>query len=132
MLLLETLDTFGLLSTQQIENHIFNNIDKSTVLRRVSCDKVNKNPSIDEVTKIINSARLLILPKRLQALLSQMKKEAMSDLVFTDNKGELLRYNAIQSAFNAGFEALNLPWRSTHICRHTFATLALMETKIFP
>ena len=34
-LLLETLDTFGLLSTQQIENHIFNNIDKSTVLRRL-------------------------------------------------------------------------------------------------
>ena len=29
-LLLETLDTFGLLSTQQIENHIFNKIDKST------------------------------------------------------------------------------------------------------
>ncbi|MCY4513169.1 MAG: replication-relaxation family protein [Bdellovibrionales bacterium] len=35
LLLLEKLDTFGLLSTQQIENHIFNNIDKSTVLRRL-------------------------------------------------------------------------------------------------
>ena len=58
-----------------------------------------------------------------------MKKEAQSDLVFTDSKGELLKYNAIQSAFNAGFIALGLPWRSTHICRHTFATLALMETK---
>ena len=33
--LLEKLDTFGLLSTQQIEKHIFNNIDKSTVLRRL-------------------------------------------------------------------------------------------------
>ena len=99
------------------------------ILRRVSWDKINKNPSIDEVTKTTNSARLLILPKRLQALLSQMKKEAVSDLVFTDSKGELLKYNAIQSAFNAGFEALGLPWRSTHICRHTFATLALMETK---
>ena len=32
-------------------------------------------------------------------------------------------------AFNAGFIALGLPWRSTHICRHTFATLALMTTK---
>ena len=30
MLLLEKLDEFGLLSTQQIEKHIFNNIDKST------------------------------------------------------------------------------------------------------
>ena len=99
------------------------------IVRRVSWDKINKIPSLDNVTKTANSARLLILPKILQALLEQMKKEAVNGLVFTDSKGGLLRYNAVQSAFNAGFEALNLPWRSTHICRHTFATLALMETK---
>ena len=58
-----------------------------------------------------------------------MKKEDKSDLVFTDSKGKLLKYNAIQSSFNAGFKALGLPWRSTHICRHTFATIALMTTK---
>ena len=58
-----------------------------------------------------------------------MKKEVLSDLVFTDRKGELLKYNAVQSSFNAGFMALKLPWRSTHICRHTFATIALMETR---
>ena len=40
-----------------------------------------------------------------------------------------MKYNAVQSSFNAGFVALGLPWRSTHICRHTFATLALMGTK---
>ena len=50
-------------------------------------------------------------------------------MVFTNAEGELVKYNAIQSAFNAGFEALGLPWRSTHICRHTFATIALMATK---
>ena len=99
------------------------------IVRRVSWDKINKNPSLDNVTKTANSARLLILPKRLQALVMEMKKEAQSDLVFTDRKGELLRYNAIQSAFNSGFVALGLPWRSIHICRRTFATLALMETK---
>ena len=58
-----------------------------------------------------------------------MKKTAMNDLVFTDTKGDLLKYSAIQSAFNSGFIALNLPWRSTHICRHTYATMALMGTK---
>ena len=65
-----------------------------------------------------------------------MKKDATNDLVFTDTKGELLKYNAVQSAYNAvqsaynaGFEALDLPWRSTHILRHTFATMALMGTK---
>src|SRR4051812_5437478 len=50
-------------------------------------------------------------------------------LVFTDRNGQALRYNAIQSAFNAGFKALDLPWRSTHICRHTFRTLALLATR---
>ncbi|MDE0119969.1 MAG: tyrosine-type recombinase/integrase [Bdellovibrionales bacterium] len=44
-------------------------------------------------------------------------------------KGDLLKYNAVQSAFNVGFTALDMPWRSTHICRHTFATISLMETK---
>ena len=58
-----------------------------------------------------------------------MTPEALSDLVFTNGKGGLIKYNAIQSAFNAGFTALNLPWRSTHICRHTYATIALMTTK---
>jgi len=38
-------------------------------------------------------------------------------------------HTTVQLAFNAGFEALNLPWRSTHICRHTFATITLMETQ---
>ena len=99
------------------------------ILRRVSWDRRNKNPSLEEVTKTVQSTRLLILPKRLQTLLLQMKKEAVSDVVFTNQQGGLLKYNAIQSSFNAGFIALDLPWRSTHICRHTFTTLALMETK---
>ena len=58
-----------------------------------------------------------------------MKKEAVNGLLFTDSKGEPLKYNAVQLAFNHGFMALGLPWRSTHICRHTFATMALMGTK---
>ena len=99
------------------------------IIRRVAWDRKNKFPTLEDVTKTSSSARLIILPKRLQTLLVQMKKETQSDLVFTDNKGELLKYNAIQSAFNAGFIALGLPWRSTHICRHTYATIALMETK---
>ena len=38
-----------------------------------------------------------------------------SGLLFTDRNGEALSYNAIQSAFNAGFTALNLSWHSTLI-----------------
>ena len=99
------------------------------IIRRVSWDRKNKIPVLEDVTKTSSSARLIILPKRLQTVFYQMKKSAMSDVVFTNNQEGLLKYNAIQSAFNAGFIALGLPWRSTHICRHTFATLALMTTK---
>ena len=84
---------------------------------------------MEDVTKTVQSARLLMLPKKLKDMLSEMKKEAVNDLVFTDTRVEFIRYNAIQSAFNAGFEALKLPWHSTHILRHTYATIALMKTK---
>lgn len=49
-------------------------------------------------------------------------------MVFVNRQGDLLKYNAVQSAFNGGFEALGLPGRSSHICRHAYATLAMMVT----
>ena len=107
------------------------NLEKGFVriIRRVRWDQRTKHPFLEEVTKTSQSARVLMLPEKLKNILREMKQETLNDLVFTDLKGELLKYNAIQSSFNAGFTALNLPWRSTHICRHTFATIALMETK---
>ena len=99
------------------------------VIRRVRWDYWTKLPFLEEVTKTSQSARILVLPKKLQNILLEIKKEALNDLVFTNQKGELLKYNAVQSSFNAGFTALNLPWRSTHICRHTYATIGLMTTK---
>ena len=99
------------------------------IVRRVRWDHFNKRPVLEDVTKTAGSVRLLMLPEGLKTILKEMKKETQNDLVFTNSEGELLKYNAVQSAFNAGFEALGLPWRSTHICRHTFATVALMTTK---
>ena len=99
------------------------------VVRRVRWDQWTKKPFLEDITKTSQSARILVLPKKLQDILLQMKKESMNDLVFTDNEGKPLRYNAVQSSYNHGFMALNLPWRSTHICRHTYATMALMGTK---
>ena len=98
------------------------------VVRRVRWDHRTKLPHLEDITKTIQSARMLVLPKTIQEILSQMKEEDVNDLVFTDKKGGLLKYNAIQSVFNQGFKALDLPWRSTHICRHTYATMALMGT----
>ena len=107
------------------------NLEKGFVriVRRVRWDQRTKHPFLEEVTKTSQSARLIILPRQLIEMFLEMKKSALNDLLFTDLKGDLLKYNAVQSAFNAGFVALGLPWRSTHICRHTFATIALMETK---
>ena len=99
------------------------------VVRRVRWDQWTKDPFLEDITKTSQSARILVLPKKLQDILLQMKKESINDLVFTDNNGRPLRYNAVQSAYNHGFMALDLPWRSTHICRHTYATMALMGTK---
>ena len=99
------------------------------IIRRVRWDQRTKRPFLEDVTKTSQSARVLMLPEKLKDILREMQKSALNDLVFTDQRGELLKYNAIQSSFNAGFVALELPWRSTHICRHTFATIALMETK---
>ena len=99
------------------------------IIRRVRWDQRTKHPFLEDVTKTSQSARLIILPRQLIDMFLEMKKSAVNDLVFTDLKGELLKYNAVQSSFNAGFVALKLPWRSTHICRHTYATIALMETK---
>ena len=99
------------------------------VIRRVRWDQWTKFPFLEDITKTSQSTRIIVLPKKLQDILLQMKKESVNDLVFTDKKGSLLKYNAVQSSFNHGFMALNLPWRSTHICRHTYATMALMGTK---
>ena len=99
------------------------------IIRRVRWDHFSRRPVLEDVTKTNGSARLLMLPEKLKGILREMRGESLNELVFTDRKGGLLKYNAVQSAFNAGFTALELPWRSTHICRHTFATIALMETK---
>lgn len=100
------------------------------VARRVAWDHWTRQPRLEETTKTEESLRTLVLPDELVGLLTEMRGNAPSHSpVFLSKKGELLKYNAIQSAFNSGFEALNLPWRSTHICRHTYATIALLATK---
>lgn len=100
------------------------------VVRRVAWDHWTRQPRLEETTKTESSVRTLHLPDELVGMLKEMKGGAQDGApVFLSKAGELLKYNAIQSAFNAGFEALGLPWRSTHICRHTYATIALLATK---
>jgi integrase len=110
------------------------------IFRTVSWDHSTREPYLMNSTKTKESTRVVILPEVLVDVLRVMKAEALKEVgsdkkkllrtpLFQSRAGKLLKYNAIQSAFNAGFRALELPWRSTHICRHTFATLALFATK---
>ena len=102
---------------------------EARTVRRVRWDRFSGQPFVEETAKTPESVRLLALPEKLQDLLRKMKEKSRSGLVFADKRGRPLKYNIVRKTFNSGFAALNLPWRSTHICRHTYATVALMETK---
>ena len=104
---------------------------QARVIQRMGWDYNTKKPYLEETTKTTASVRVLLLSSELIAVLREMKEESKNetDLLFTDKKGEALKYNAIQSAFNAGFRALKLPWKSTHILRHSYATMALIATR---
>lgn len=99
------------------------------IFRTVTWCHYTKLPTLRESTKTEDSNRIVKLPEELIQLLRELKLQSGgTKYVFPNRKGEALKYNAIQSAFNAGFTALNLPWRSTHICRHTYATIAYLAT----
>lgn len=76
------------------------------VVRKIRWDHKTKKPCVEEHTKTDASVRLLLLSDELLSILEKMREED-KDSEFL----ELLKYNAIQSSFNAGFMALNLPWR---------------------
>ena len=100
------------------------------VVRRIRWDHRTRKPHLEETTKTEASVRLLVLPDEMLAILKTMREENKeSEFVFTDKEGGALKYRAIQAAFNAGFKALKLPWRSTHILRHSYATMALIATR---
>ena len=99
--------------------------------QKVRWDFSTKKPLLESSFKT-SSERMIVIPKALAQVLLEIKEESRSSLVFVDKKNGILKYTTIQAVFNAGFIALDLPWRSTHICRHTFATIALMTTKNLP
>ena len=96
--------------------------------QKVRWDFSTRSPYLENSFKT-PSQRLLMIPRPLIKVLRAMKKKSNTSLVFTTSKNNILKYTTIQTAFNQGFISLELPWRSTHICRHTFATIALMSTK---
>lgn len=102
----------------------------ASIVRTVWWDHHTKAPNIQTCAKNSESIRVVKLSEPVLKMLKAAKKEDPSDgPVFKSTSGGILRYPAIQNAFNSGFFALGLPWRSTHICRHSFGTLALMASR---
>jgi integrase len=99
------------------------------ISKSVMWDHWTRNPTLVETTKTEESSRMIPLAGELVELLVAIKATSSGvGPIFQSKEGGLLRYNRIQSAFNKGFVALGLSWRSTHICRHTHATMMLMVT----
>jgi integrase len=99
------------------------------ISKTVMWDHWTRKPTLVETTKTEESSRMIPLAGELVELLSVIRTSSGgAGPIFQATEGGLLRYNRIQSAFNKGFVALGLPWRSTHICRHTHATMMLMAT----
>ena len=102
----------------------------ANIFRRVAWDRSSKKPYMEERAKTKESLRILVLPREIVGMLKLMKKEKpFQEIVFSDQKGSLLIYTTIRDAFTRGFKALKLPWTGTHICRHTYATMALYATR---
>lgn len=119
------------------------NVGEAYVERTMCWDHWTRRPYLEETAKTDDSYGVIQLTTDLIAMLKEMKAEAEAkdevvfdggsgvrvsskNLVFVNSKGMPLRYNGIVSAYNAGFEALSLPWTATHICRHTQGTLGLV------
>ncbi|MGI9548604.1 MAG: site-specific integrase, partial [Bdellovibrionales bacterium] len=100
------------------------------IFRIVGWERCSKKPYLEDRVKTNQSFRTLVLPKTIVEMLREMKKEnPRQQLVFADAKGNLLNYTAVRDAFTRGFKSVGLPWKGTHICRHTYATMALYATR---
>ena len=108
------------------------------IFRVVGWDRISKRPFFVEGAKTKESLRTLLLPKELIQLLKEIKLEQVKlekpeeEFVFLNKNGKTPIYPSIRYAFTRGFKALGLPWQGTHICRHTFATMALYATRDLP
>ena len=104
---------------------------QARIVQKMGWDYKTRQPYLEKTTKTDASVRILLLSEELIKVLNIIKEENQNKegLVFLDRDNLAMKYNNIQAAFNKGFKALKLPWRSTHILRHSYATGALIATQ---
>lgn len=87
-------------------------------------------PRIFNMPKGGNFRTVPIVEPLLSLLLEwQLQCGRREGLVFSRDGFTILTYREIQHQYDTAFEKVGLPFRSTHILRHTFATDFLTQTK---
>ncbi|HLG21035.1 MAG TPA: site-specific integrase [Bdellovibrionota bacterium] len=104
-------------------------LDFSVVEIKQICawDFKTKVPYLRKGTKT-GEVRRVVIPPRLVELLREWKENGVNGPLVFHNDGVPLRYNAIQSAYKKAYRAVGIPERSTHVLRHTFATIYSDQT----
>lgn len=87
------------------------------------------SPQILLGTKTMKAGQHFDIPLRDEVieLLQTLSRHPESDLIFHDS-GRVLTYRQFQHAYDKAFKHTGLPYRGTHVLRHTGATQFLDET----
>lgn len=92
--------------------------------------KKGRETCISPLTKT-GEPRLIYAPEQVLGALKEWSLHCgrSKGLVFSHNGLTPIQYRSVQHHFNAAFKAMEMPWNSTHILRHSFATDFLERTQ---
>ena len=101
------------------------------VIKTVQWTRTKHRPSrISQVPKNCKFRRVKLPSEVIECLRSlQVLQQRTEGLIFSQDGLKIATYRSIQHHFNMAFQAAGLPWVSTHILRHSFATHFLEVTK---
>lgn len=92
--------------------------------------RASRRSQVRDSTKTGRSRPLWLIPELRSELRElQISQGRIRGLIFSANGIELLKYRSIQYAYGKVFEKTQLPFRSTHILRHSFATSFAEKTQ---
>lgn len=96
-------------------------ISKTTYQAKID----NTYKTIIDKPKTKSSIRVIPLPKQLMVILKTYKKRSTSNYIVAKNNIENIPIRSYQKTFKNILKNLDIPYRSFHSLRHTFATYAL-------
>lgn len=86
--------------------------------------------TISPLTKTGEPRKVFVTTQAIDVLKNLRDRTGRSvGLIFSDNGFQPLHFRSIQYAYDSAFKRVGLPWRGTHILRHSFATDFLEKTR---